>query len=364
MGRRCSPAVSAACCVLLTVWAACASAQPLDATQRMMEWVRQLGGMAKVEVKTNPNGVRGLFATEFVKQGESLASIPASAIMNAGALNSTLAVSTLTVLRELKDPHTRFAPYLDVFDKGVLNWCNMAPKYFPMWKADYWERTLPSWQAYMGRFHQGAINADLEITIEEAVGNATVTLDDLKYACAVASTRYVTAPNRPRLVMVPIFDLCNHKLHCDHFLRSSPRGHSLEMVAGKDMQPGDEVCYSYGPMRDDYSVAYYGFLPDLESPPRLALVDHRAFDPEDKYSHDDAPAEEPFVGTPAELRAELARLKGIYSKLKATPDALPQQPKGQDYVYDLLKELEGRRLAALRYEMGRISGLLNIKAEL
>jgi hypothetical protein len=33
-----------------------------------------------------------------------------------------------------------------------------------------------------------------------------------------------------------------------------------------------QVCYSYGKMRDDYAVVHYGFLPQLEDPPRLLLV--------------------------------------------------------------------------------------------
>lgn len=51
-------------------------------------------------------------------------------------------------------------------------------------------------------------------------------------------------------------------------------------------------------MRDDYSVAHYGFLPALEHPPRLCLVDHRDFKPDEAYSHDEAPSEAPYTGEP------------------------------------------------------------------
>jgi hypothetical protein len=70
------------------------------------------------------------------------------------------------------------------------------------------------------------------------------------------------------------------------------------------------------------------------------------------------------AGTPEESKAELARLEAIYAKVKATPDALPPQPPGQDYVYDSLKELERRRLAALEHEITRLSSLLHLKVEL
>ncbi len=72
----------------------------------------------------------------------------------------------------------------------------------------------------------------------------------------------------------------------------------------------------------------------------------------------------PAAGTPEELDAELARLKAIYEKLKATPDALPPSPPGQDYIYDSLKELERRRLVALEYEISRISDVLQRNMEL
>ena len=48
----------------------------------------------------------------------------------------------MTVLRELKDPHSRFKPYIDIFPSPseVLNSCNMDRKYIPMWKSEYWVR--------------------------------------------------------------------------------------------------------------------------------------------------------------------------------------------------------------------------------
>lgn len=57
-----------------------------------------------------------------------------------------------------------------------------------------------------------------------------------------------------------------------------------------------QLCYSYGQLRDDYAVAHYGFLPALENPPRLSLVDHRDFKDGEQYSHDTPPSEEEFVG--------------------------------------------------------------------
>lgn len=46
----------------------------------------------KAEVKTNKDGVRGLFATEFVKENDNIISVPAAAIINAGGLSDSFAV--------------------------------------------------------------------------------------------------------------------------------------------------------------------------------------------------------------------------------------------------------------------------------
>lgn len=137
-GRTVIAALCALSCVLAA--ATCASAQPLDATDKLWAWVRRLGGMVgphgggaracaaasicvrvwvcalfkvgggrsqpdlalaafpcmgakiKLEAKTNENGVRGIFATEHVKEGDFLASIPASTIINAGGTGQSFAV--------------------------------------------------------------------------------------------------------------------------------------------------------------------------------------------------------------------------------------------------------------------------------
>lgn len=363
MALRFSAAVAFCCSVLL---ASLASGQPLDATAKLIQWVVDLGGTVNAVVKTNGEGFRGLFATRDIKEGEDVLAVPAAAIINAGGLKDSFAVPTMTVLRELKDPHSRFKPYVDVFPSPseVLNSCNMDRKYIPMWKSEYWEKNVAEWLDYLDALLLGKLNPDIEVTIQEAVGNATVTIQDLQYACAISSTRYVSATRRKRLIMVPVYDMANHKLECPHHINEYEASDFFRLIAGADVKEGEEICYSYGTLRDDYALSHYGFLPDVEDPPRLALVDHPDFKPEAQYDHDDAPGEEEFDGTPEESAAELARLKAIYDKLKATPDLLPPQPPGQDYTYDMLKELERRRLVSLAYEITRLSEVLELKVEL
>ncbi|KAG2445816.1 hypothetical protein HXX76_000420 [Chlamydomonas incerta] len=285
--------------------------------------------------------------------------------MNVGGLNDSFAVPTLMVLREVKDPNTRFAKYKEMWPApdGLVNSCNMHEKYIKMWKSEYWERNQRDWQYHLESLHKGALNPDIEYTIEEVVGNTPVSIEDLKYACAISSTRYVSTVRRRRLLMAPVFDLANHDRDCMHLLSPYDKSDYLIFLAGAPLKKGDEICYSYGALRDDYAVAHYGFLPRLEHPPRLSLVDHPDQDPA-AYSHDVPPSEEPFSGTPEEMRAEMDRLTAIYRGVKSAPDPLPPQPKGSDYVYDLMKELEGRRLAALEWHIRDLASKLGTKAEL
>lgn len=46
------------------------------------------------------------------------------------------------------------------------------------------------------------------------------------------------------------------------------------IIAGKDHAVGEEVTITYGPMRNDELLLYYGFLDEVTQPPRLAAIDH------------------------------------------------------------------------------------------
>lgn len=46
---------------------------------------------------------------------------------------------------------------------------------------------MRDWQEYLTMLKNGGLNPDIEMTIEEAVGNAPVSFEDLQYACAIVS---------------------------------------------------------------------------------------------------------------------------------------------------------------------------------
>jgi len=49
-------------------------------------------------------------------------------------------------------------------------------------------------------------------------------------------------------------------------------GALLQQHTLRALRPSHQVCYSYGNIRDDHAAFHYGFMPPLESPPRLLAV--------------------------------------------------------------------------------------------
>ncbi|KAG2498278.1 hypothetical protein HYH03_003539 [Edaphochlamys debaryana] len=376
-------------------------AQDTSLIDELFSWISKNGGVINAEVRINKDGVRGLFATERIPKLGLIASIPAACMINVGSQSQSASTHIMHVLREYKlGNNSRFWPYIKTWPKyhEMATECNMDDKYVPMWKSDHFpERPAPSislmssdssspaiplpathdhgsgaaamlppwtscreanhqtWQGFLRRIWDGSANRELEYTIEEVVGkDVEVTLADVKYAAAITVSRYLAVHGRPRLMMAPIFDLANHDNHCTTYLESYVKSDYLHMKAGVDYEPGDEICYSYGDLRDDYAVSAYGFLPALEDPPRLAYVDHPGFEPRGAYR---APSDDRIAGPPEALRAEVQRLAAIRARITGTPDIVPRA-EGEDWVWDMMKQLEARRIAAIDYELARIAELL------
>eukprot|EP00798_Chlamydomonas_sp_ICE-L_P000387 gene387-1782_t len=172
--------------------------------EAVKDWVVANGGMVKATVKTNENGVRGLYTTEAIKKSERIAVITAASILNAGSSENHF---TTTMLRELKDPHSRFRSAMDMLPKPheVLNACNFPDEYLPL-MTEWMVSQIKSRQSHFEPMLDGSARSTMEFTIPEVMGTTKVTVDDLN------------------------------------------------------------------------ALLNYGFLPDLEDPPRLLLQDHHLFD--------------------------------------------------------------------------------------
>ncbi|KAL6760603.1 hypothetical protein V8C86DRAFT_2551578 [Haematococcus lacustris] len=333
-----------------------------DEFTELFQWVKDNGGMVNVAIKTNKDGVRGLFSTAPAKAGDFVATVNSACMINAGATTGNIMTGTLLVLRELFDPHSRFKPYIKTWPSRtqVLNQCNMPHEYFPLLDSPELVRRILEYQSYLGAVLEGHVNLQLEFTIKEMLGSANVTLDDLKYGCAVATTRYVTIEGRNRVMMIPIFDMSNHKRKCAHTTTALEGGDEVSVVIGEDVEADTELCYPYTPdMRDDHGVLNYGFLPDPEDPPRLLQVDHPEYSPSDSNK---PLSEEPFEADSADgYLSEMDRLTQLLDDLQqvdANFDEAAWPAPGTDYVFDMLMGLKQRRREAIRYEVARLASKL------
>eukprot|EP00386_Alphamonas_edax_P007648 GDKI01025455.1.p1 GENE.GDKI01025455.1~~GDKI01025455.1.p1 ORF type:complete len:362 (+),score=121.69 GDKI01025455.1:210-1295(+) len=342
----------------LSLSAASTDAAQQDAVQakneRLVQWVRNFGGIVRGEVRVDPaTGMRGLFATERIGKGETILSVPSSLILNLSGGESSFLESTLRMLRELKlKDKSRFWPYIDSLPgpNEVLHSCNIDPHYLPMYKNDQLESSPRMLQDHLATLLSNDMSQLLHepLLLHEAVGNETVTLDDLKYACALTNTRSVGGRNR--VLMVPVYDMANHRHDCTNHIEvyTQSVGANLVILAGSDLKPGDEICNHYGIHHDDYAVAHYGFLPPTHTPPKLAQVDERQPPLPDSATH-------------LELQAELARLQAVLTDINSRPDTVTPRthtPGGVDYVYATMKQLEQRRRDAIQHEMNRIRKLV------
>ncbi|KAG2498288.1 hypothetical protein HYH03_003549 [Edaphochlamys debaryana] len=278
--------------------------------------------------------------------------------MHLGNQSQTASTHIMQALREYKlGNKSRYWPFIKSWPKPgeVVAGCCMDDKYDAMWKAPYWEAHHQGWrERLVSLWHDSTQH--LGATVKEALGkDVEVTLEDVKYAAAITLTRFLSLPgSRGAMIMAPIFDLANHDRHCANTLEDFTADF-LYLIAGRDYEPGEEICYSYGDLRDDVAVSGYGFLPALEDPPRLAYVDHWQFEGLRDWHGIDT--EDDFDGTPEELQAEMRRLEGIRADILSMPDLVPK-PEGDDYVWNMMKELEARRIAAIDYEVTRLKELL------
>jgi hypothetical protein len=103
------------------------------------------------------------------------------------------------------------------------------------------------------------------------------------YACLRCSpqvtTRYFGYNNSS--YMIPIIDMANHDNRCPHWhqLTVCHEGSDKQCfvwAAGRALEEGEEVCNTYGVLRNDEALLQYGFvLPD--SPPQLAAIDYHDY---------------------------------------------------------------------------------------
>ncbi|KAG2447795.1 hypothetical protein HYH02_007252 [Chlamydomonas schloesseri] len=315
--------------------------------QSFLDWVISEGGELRVTIGRDAKGVRGLYTKQPVKKGEVLISIPEHLVLS--VKNAAAAEATPQLLREVYSPCSRLRPYLDTLPgpDGVLtayNWPDEYVKYLadPVME----EQVTNSFKLHAKYTWLGNNDEEMEVTIPEAIGRANISLADWEHMVSLLSSRTFTI-RKGALSLVPVLDLANHDVRDVNQLDNSSK---VRLIAGKDLGAGEEVTITYGGLRNDELLLYYGFLDTVTEPPRLFSMDHRAYKLYEAKQLSDAPME----GTPEELRAELARLRGVLAALEERLAALGPIPQTRPYVASVLASTHDVRRRALHAEIGRV----------
>ncbi|PNW82543.1 hypothetical protein CHLRE_06g283200v5 [Chlamydomonas reinhardtii] len=315
--------------------------------QALLDWVIAEGGELRVTISRDEAGVRGLYTTQPVKKGEVIVSIPQHIVLS--VKNVAAAEASPQLLKEIHSPCSRLRPYLDTLPgpDGVLTAYNWPEEYIKYLADPAMEEQLKnSFKLHARNTWLGHNDDEMEVTIPEAIGRKNITLKEWEHVVSLLSSRTFSI-RKGALSLVPVLDLVNHDVRDINQLGNSS---TVDLVAGKDLAAGEQVTITYGSMRNDELLMYYGFVDTVTEPPRLFSVDHRDF----KLYEANPLSDSPLEGPPEVLRTELARLRGILTAFEARLDGLGPIPDTQPYVASLLRDAHDRRRRALHAEIGRL----------
>ncbi|GLI61626.1 hypothetical protein VaNZ11_004045, partial [Volvox africanus] len=320
----------------------------------MLDWIKREGGEFKVTISRNSAGVRGVFTTENVRKGDLLVLIPDHLVLS--FRNVPAAEGAPLLLKELYTPCSRLGPYLRILpnESQVLTGYNFPDMYIKYLADDHLESQVQrSFKQHCRSTFEGQNDDKMMMTIPEAIGQVNISLPYYEYVVSMLSSRTFSL-RKEALSMVPLLDLMNHDIRDINQLDSSVNARGVRLIAGKDLLKGEEVTITYGDMRSDELLLYYGFLDTVTSPPRLLAVDHRNFKPLEFGEL----VEEPLTGPEEVIHAEIVRLQRVLAKFENRLKGLGPIPDTIPNLARLLQELHDQRREAIRYELSRLQGLL------
>lgn len=321
----------------------------------IVKYVQRLGGKAYCAPSINAQGMRGLYATKDIKEGEVILRIPHSSLVFFES--NLLMMQVHDLLRIMKSPNSPFQPYVANLPTPNEVRCvfNLPKEYVGMLENKQLETYVLSTQRLLKGFYESKDPAVYGVSLREDPITAGATWEEVQYAAALVLTRRHVYDEASGLhALVPLFDLANHRRGCLHRLDFHAHPGHVDFIAGANIALGEEVCYQYGDMRDDFALTRYGFLPEPEDPPRLSEVDHHQYQ---SYPYFAILTEERFNGTSRhQSMKEIHRLSKILDHLLAADN---QTYEGPDSWLDrswftLLKEFQSRRRQALTWEIQRL----------
>ena len=234
----------------------------------IVDWVRELGGFvsAKLQIRSDHHGGRGVFVTSNVDKGEILVSVPLGAmLLGERAVNTTPCANSIqaffqqmqsTSQADRERTHALFSMMvlvLSLFEAGrdrsdwphlsdlLAHWRSRQQQRFPLlwpkWALREIEGTTASSVFSVAARGVEREFAVLQQSCPEIAGKSS--LQAYKQAWALVNSRVLTYPGSrlagPQAALVPLFDLVNHHLPVPRrALLSVPevQGH-LEMSLGR-----------------------------------------------------------------------------------------------------------------------------------
>ncbi|KAG2492431.1 hypothetical protein HYH03_009374 [Edaphochlamys debaryana] len=310
----------------------------------------------KVTIGRTAEGVRGIFTTEEVLAGEPLIIIPDHLVLS--VKNVAAAEAAPVLLKEMFLPCSRLKPYMDMLPKlgEVLTGYNFPEEYIKYLADPSMEDMVTqSFKRHAKATFKGQNNNHMEMTIPEAIGREDLNLTYWEHVVSLLSSRTFTI-RKAALSMVPVIDLANHDpADINRLDSTTPDG--VRLIAGKDLKPGEEVTITYGNMRSDELLLYYGFIDQLTKPPKVFLVDHRDYIPYEVTSMDEDP---PLMGPLEDVVAETARLRKILAAFEGRLAGLGPLPDSNPYLRDTIKQLHAQRREAIIAEVARLEALAEV----
>jgi len=327
----------------------------------LLKWVKDNGAELKVYIGRNRQGVRGLFTTQDIKEGEEILSIPYHLVIK--FTYKSAAEIAPVLLKELYTPCSRFGPYLKSLPRRneVLSGNNI-----PLDLVKYLGVPELEGKIQMAQEHCEAIAKNdpeidawqLDLTVPEAVGNVNISAEEFKFVASVVNTR--TLNGRPGTIfMVPVLDMANHDRSSKNYMTSDPESRyknnvAIKLVAGAEIKRGEEVTIPYGNLRNDEMLYNFGFL-DPSEPPLLITTDHhKAKDAEGAHVHQTDAILRPFAGNVPELQAEVERLNNLHQQAEKLYRELGPIPQTHQAAAALVKEFQDKRLRSIKVEIERL----------
>eukprot|EP00960_Hanusia_phi_P065945 766263-Hanusia_phi.AAC.1 len=233
-----------------------------DSSKKLYEWMKddKHADLSGVSVGGAP---RGLIAEREFSPGEVIVTIPVKYAINLGTSSSSTESAMILLREKYRKSRRRFDPYLQSLPKMSELMTVDAAADDDVWWLQSGDLMEAAW-----RWRNTTLTGFRSVESKRAMFSGhQVTLEEYRWASAIISSRSlaIVAPNGDTLkYLIPVMDLANHNESSKHYVRLADGARAFHLVCGEHIKPKQEIRISYGLLRGDETVLFYGFL--LESP--------------------------------------------------------------------------------------------------